>query len=161
VYRLTEAFIVEQAITPVQIDQVRRLLREYEDSLPFDLCFQSFQQELAELPGKYAPACGRLLLATVLVKPAGCFAMRSLGVGIGEMKRLYVRPEFRGTGLGRTLVSRLLAEARAIGYRSMRLDTVEPAMQRAVALYRKLGFKEALAYCENPAEGVLYMELTL
>lgn len=149
------------AESPAQIAQARELFLEYANSLNFSLCFQSFDQELAGLPGDYAPPNGRLLLAEYDGQLAGCIALHKLEAGISEMKRLYLRPEFRGKGLGRALAEHLIDEARRIGYQCMRLDTVEPAMQDAVALYRRLGFREIPPYRENPIPGALYMELDL
>jgi GNAT superfamily N-acetyltransferase len=146
---------------PAQIPQVRELFLEYAASLGFSLCFQNFDQELAALPGDYAPPKGRLLLAEYESQLAGCIALHQLDPAICEMKRLYLRPQFRGKGLGRFLAERIVAEARQIGYRRMRLDTVEPVMKDAVAMYRKLGFKEIAPYCSNPITGALYMELDL
>jgi putative acetyltransferase len=149
------------AESPAQIAQARELFLEYAQSLGFSLCFQNFDQELAGLPGEYAPPEGRLLLAEYEAKLAGCVALHGLESGICEMKRLYLRPLFRGTGLGRGLAERIIGEARRIGYRRMRLDTVEPVMKDAVAMYRRLGFKEIAPYCANPIAGALYMELEL
>ncbi len=145
------------------IENVRALFLEYGKSLGFSLCFQPFDQELAGLPGDYAPPRGRLLIAEVEGKPAGCVALHALkdSPDICEMKRLYVRPEFRGHQLGRRLVDAVIAGARGIGYKKMRLDTVEPVMGAAVALYRQLGFREIPPYRENPQPGTLYMELDL
>jgi ribosomal protein S18 acetylase RimI-like enzyme len=125
------------------------------------LCFQSFDEELKNLPGAYAAPSGRLLLAQYGEQAAGCVALRKLEANVCEMKRLYVRPAYRGTGLGRILVERVIAEARTIGYERMRLDTVASSMQDAIALYRKLGFREIAPYRDNPIEGALYMELLL
>jgi putative acetyltransferase len=150
-----------EAETPAQIAQARELFLEYAESLGFSLCFQSFDQELAGLPGDYAPPAGRLLLAEYEGKLAGCVALHALEPGICEMKRLYLRPQFRGKGLGRALADRILAEARHIGYERIRLDTVEPVMKDAVAMYRRLGFREIAPYCKNPMAGALYMELLL
>lgn len=150
-----------QAESPAQIGQVRELFLEYAQSLGFSLCFQGFDQELAGLPGDYAPPQGRLLLAEFEGRPAGCAALHPLDPGICEMKRLYVRPAFRGKGLGRILAERVLNEARSIGYDRLRLDTVEPVMKNAVALYRMLGFREIAPYRSNPIAGALYMELEL
>jgi GNAT superfamily N-acetyltransferase len=150
-----------QADSPTQIAQARELFLEYAQSLGFSLCFQNFDKELAELPGDYATPDGRLLLAEYDGKVAGCVALHRLENNICEMKRLYLRPEFRGKRLGRALGECVIAEARAIGYRRMRLDTVEPIMGDAVAMYRKLGFKEIAPYRENPIAGALYMELDL
>jgi putative acetyltransferase len=150
-----------QAESIPQIGQARELFLEYARSLGFDLCFQNFEQELAGLPGDYAPPEGRLLLAECEGRFAACVALHKLDSGVCEMKRLYLRPEFRGRGLGRALTERIVAEARQIGYRRMRLDTVEPVMKDAVAMYRKLGFKEIAPYCANPIAGAMYMELEL
>ena len=143
------------ATTPEQIATVAELFREYAASLGVDLSFQGFEQELASLPGDYAPPRGRLLLAD-----GGCVALRPLGGDICEMKRLYVRPSARGTGLGRALVQRVIDEARALGYRAMRLDTL-PSMTAAAAMYRAFGFREIEPYRFNPVEGTKYFELGL
>jgi len=152
---------VVQAESQAQIDQARELFLEYAQSLGFSLCFQNFDKELAGLPGDYAPPEGRLLLAEYEGQVAGCVALHKLEPGICEMKRLYLRPQFRGKGLGRVLADRIIAEARLIGYERMRLDTVEPVMKDAVEMYRRLGFIEIAAYCANPIAGALYMELQL
>lgn len=140
---------------------MRELFLEYANSMAFSLCFQSFETELAQLPGDYAPPAGRLLLATISDAPAGCVALHKIAPEGSEMKRLYLRPRFRGQGLGKILAQRVIAEAREIGYLKLRLDTVEPMMKTAVALYRSLGFQEIAAYRSNPIEGALYMELRL
>jgi putative acetyltransferase len=150
-----------QAEAPTQIAQVRELFVEYAQSLGFSLCFQNFDKELAALPGDYAAPKGRLLLAEYDGQAAGCVALHKLDSRICEMKRLYLRPQVRGKGMGRALADRIIAEARQIGYRRMRLDTVEPLMKDAVAMYRKLGFKEIAPYRENPIAGAMYMELEL
>ena len=152
---------ISQAESSEDIVTIRELFLEYAASLGFSLCFQSFDEELASLPGKYSPPQGRLLLARHDGKAVGCVALRRLDPGICEMKRLYVRPEFRGHKLGRILADRILAEARAIGYERIRLDTVEPVMRNAVALYRALGFREIAPYGDHPIEGTLFMELPL
>ena len=149
-----------QATTLAAVEQARELFREYEASLGIDLCFQGFEQELAGLPGAYAPPGGRLLLAVDGAAPAGCVALRPLGGSIGEMKRLYVRPAARGARLGRLLAERVIGEASAIGYARVRLDTM-PSMREAIALYRSLGFVEIAPYCANPVAGALFMELAL
>ncbi len=150
-----------QAVSPLQIAQARELFLEYAQSLGFSLCFQNFDKELAGLPGDYAPPKCRLLLAEGDGELAGCVALHALEPDVCEMKRLYLRPQFRGRGLGRVLAERIIAEARQIGYRRMRLDTVEPVMNDAVAMYRKLGFKDIAPYCANPIAGALYMEREL
>lgn len=150
-----------QAESRAQIAQARELFLEYAQSLGFSLCFQNFDKELAGLPGDYAPPEGRLMLAECEGELAGCVALHKLEPGVCEMKRLYLRPQFRGKGRGRALAERIIAEARQIGYRRMFLDTVEPVMKDAVAMYRKLGFKEVAPYRANPIAGALYMELEL
>ncbi|PYX18754.1 MAG: GNAT family N-acetyltransferase [Acidobacteria bacterium] len=152
---------IAPAKTPAQIAQVRELFLEYASSLGFSLCFQNFDQELAGLPGDYAPPDGRLMLALYEGELAGCVALHKLDSEICEMKRLYLRPKFRGKGLGPVLAENIIGEARRIGYRRMRLDTVEPVMKDAVAMYRRLGFKEIAPYRPNPMPGTLYMELEL
>ena len=150
-----------QAESPTQIAQARELFREYAQSLGFSLCFQNFDKELAGLPGDYAPPEGCLLLVEYEGQLAGCVALHKLEPGVCEMKRLYLRSQFRGKGLGRALADRIIADARQIGYQRMRLDTVEPIMKDAVAMYRKLGFKEVAPYRPNPIAGAMYMELEL
>ena len=150
-----------QATLPEDLEQVRGLFLEYGNSLGFSLCFQSFDEELRNLPGAYGPPHGRLLLARYADHAAGCIALRPLQAGICEMKRLYVRPGDRGRGLGQVLVESLIANARATGYERMRLDTIESAMKDAIALYRRIGFKEIAPYSDIPIESALWMELLL
>jgi SAM-dependent methyltransferase/GNAT superfamily N-acetyltransferase len=151
---------IRTASSTSDIEAIRVLFREYAASLGFDLCFQDFERELAELPGPYASPSGRLLLAMAEV-PAGCVALKPLGDGVCEMKRLYVRKSHRKNRLGRTLVEHIIKEARGLGYRAIRLDTVPGVMGRAVALYRSLGFREIPPYCHNPVQGALFLELPL
>ena len=149
-----------QVETPQQVEDVRRLLREYAASLNVSLCFQNFEKELATLPGDYAPPRGRLLVASDDGLPAGCVALRPLGDECCEMKRLYLRPGFRGKGAGRRLATVVIEEARRSGYKRMRLDTLA-AMQEARALYESLGFKRIEPYYHNPHPGAEFMELEL
>jgi len=149
---------IVEAITAEQIEQVRSLFRQYRAELPLQYRFRSFESE--GLPGEYGPPQGKLLLALVSGQPAGCVGLRPFPQeATCEMKRLYVRPGFRGRKLGRELAERVLQEARALGYRRLRLDTHPPTMQAAVRMYRKLGFQEITP--ASPVEGLLYMELLL
>jgi putative acetyltransferase len=150
-----------RAASQAEIAEARRLFEEYAAWLMIDLCFQNFEQELMELPGAYAPPRGRLLLAVDGDEVAGCVALRDSGAGICEMKRLFVRPQFQGRGIGRALTERIIAEARALGYRRMRLDTLPSRMGRAVDVYRAFGFREIEPYYANPTPGTLYLELKL
>lgn len=152
---------IAQANSPEEFAEVRTLFLEYAEWLEFSLCFQGFDQELASLPGKYAPPEGRLLLARHNGAAVGCGALRQLGPGICEMKRLYVRPQFRGRRLGLKLATMLIDEARLIGYERMRLDTIPDKMPDAYRMYRRLGFYEIPAYCANPQPCPCYMELRL
>ncbi len=153
--------LIFPAHTQEELEQARTLFEEYAATLGISLCFQNFDQELKGLPGKYAPPDGRLLLAVENDELAGCIAMRKLGPGVCEMKRLFVRPGFRSHGLGRVLVETIIDEARKLGYTHMRLDTLPGLMDKAIALYRSFGFVEIGPYCENPVEGAKFMELDL
>ena len=145
--------------TPELVAQARELFLEYRDGLGTDLCFQGFDREVADLPGDYAPPGGRLFLAQVGERFAGCVGLRPLPEPFTcEMKRLFVRPDFRGMGLGRHLAGAAIAAARVIGYERMRLDTL-PSMQAAIAMYEQLGFRDIAPYRDNPVQGARYMEL--
>jgi GNAT superfamily N-acetyltransferase len=145
-----------QAESVAQIAQVRALFLEYANSLGFSLCFQSFEKEVAGLPGEYAPPNGRLLLAECEGQSVGCVALHPLAPHICEMKRLYLQPSYR-----RKLAEAVINEARMVGYKRMRLDTIEPLMKAAVQLYRALGFRAIAPYRPNPIQGAMYMELDL
>lgn len=152
---------IESAAWPRDLELVRQLFREYAQGLGVDLCFQGFEQELADLPGRYASPGGALLLARDDSGQAlGCVALRALRDGDCEMKRLYLRPAARGLGLGRRLAQEICERARAAGYRRICLDTLA-SMREAVALYTSMGFKPIEAYVYNPLEGVLFLGLDL
>lgn len=146
--------------TEEHLDEIRALFSEYVDSLGFELHFQDYEREYAQLPGEYAEPDGRLFLALCDDRVCGCIALRKIDEYICEMKRLYVRPHCRGKKIGRLLSEKLITEARIMGYRSMRLDTI-PQMTAAIALYRSLGFQKIEAYRYNPIPGALFMELAL
>ncbi|HEX8891082.1 MAG TPA: GNAT family N-acetyltransferase [Pyrinomonadaceae bacterium] len=150
-----------EAITTGDVNRARELFEEYASGLGISLCFQNFEKELAELPGAYTPPGGRLFLAFDEEKLAGCIALRKLDEDTCEMKRLYVRPEFRGKRMGRALALKIIEEARILGYERMRLDTLPEMMAAAIGIYRSLGFSEIEPYYENPVEGALFMELRL
>jgi putative acetyltransferase len=149
-----------EAHTPEDLETVRTLFREYEQFLGVDLCFQGFAEELATLPGRYAPPSGRLLLAMEGTDAAGCVALRPLEDGVCEMKRLFVRPAYRGQGLGQHLAQRIIQEATTVGYTVMRLDTLD-TLERAVRIYETLGFQRCAPYYANPLPSVVYWERTL
>jgi putative acetyltransferase len=152
---------IRQATTTDDIERARALFVEYAQWLRVDLCFQGFAEELEGLPGAYAPPRGRLLLAGTAPDAFACIALRPLeGAGLAEVKRLYVQPAHRGERWGYRLAEELIAEARAIGYRELKLDTLE-WMTPARALYASLGFRECGAYYDNPLAGVVYMRLEL
>lgn len=150
-----------QAYTPSDLETARTLFREYERFLSIDLCFQGFKEELATLPGRYAPPQGRLLLAQVGEQAAGCVALRPLQeAGVCEMKRLFVRPAYRGQGWGRWLATQIIHEAITVGYTMMRLDTLD-TLERAMQVYAALGFQRCAPYYANPLPGVVYWERAL
>jgi GNAT superfamily N-acetyltransferase len=152
--------VIRDARFPQDRERVIGLFREYAASLGFDLCFQDFETELTTLPGKYAPPDGRLLLAWNDDHAVGCVALRPIDRERCEMKRLYVQPVMRGTGLGRRLAERICDEARAAGYRQICLDTL-PSMQAAVGVYTGLGFTPVDPYVFNPLPGALFLGRTL
>ena len=149
-----------QAATPEQIVAVRTLFQEYAAWLRIDLRFQGFAEELASLPGFYAPPQGRLFLASSGDEPAGCVALRATGGTVCEMKRLFVKPAHRGQGLGRRLAEKAITEARSVGYSTMVLDTL-PFMHDAIELYEALGFRRRSAYYDTPLPDTVFMELRL
>ena len=151
---------IARAESGEDIAHVRVLFQEYWDSFGFTPCFQNFSQELADLPGKYALPGGRLALGWVSGRPAGCAALRPIDGLRCEAKRLYVRPEARGCGLGAALLAWVIEEARAIGYRELLGDTM-PVMQQALAMYDRLGFERTGPYAAEATEGAIYLRLKL
>jgi putative acetyltransferase len=153
---------ITEAATEEQIEQVRNLFAEYRAQLVVEPCFPEFDAEIAGLPGPYSPPQGKLLLATVVGQPVGCVGLRSFPLPqTCEMKRLYVRPGFRGGKVGRALVERILADARALRYSVMRLDSHPPTMHAAIEMYRRFGFREVSADPLKPTAELIYMELKL
>lgn len=152
---------ISQIETAEQIEEARKLFREYKKWLGLDLCFQGFEEELNNLPAKYAMPDGRLFLALLNGKTAGYIALRKLEQSICEMKRLYIRGEFRRLGLGRVLIEKLIEEVRVHGYEKMCLDTLPNKMSQAVKLYKSYGFAEISPYYENPHKETLFLELNL
>ena len=143
---------IHEAASPDAVESVRALFQEYWTSFGFTPCFQNFDAELTALPGKYAPPHGRLLLATVNGEPAGCVALRRFDQTRGEVKRLYVRPQFRGSGLGTALMNALAAEARVSGYSELIADTIPKVMATALAMYERLGFERIAPYSDETPE---------
>jgi putative acetyltransferase len=144
--------------TTQDIDEIRILFGEYSRLVSEALCFQNFDQELEALPGQYAPPGGVLLIARDKNAAAGCVALRQLDAGTGEMKRMYVRDAYRGTGLGRRLAVAIIEEARKRKYGRVVLDTL-PKLAPAIALYRDLGFRETGPYLASPTPGAICFEL--
>jgi putative acetyltransferase len=151
---------IHTAQTPDDLGSIRVLFREYQQGLGVDLCFQDFETELAGLPGKYAGPTGVLLIAKDRDDACGCVAVRPMEGTICEMKRLFVRPDWRGRGLGRRLAEAILDRARSLSYTAMRLDTLD-RLTEAMCLYESMGFRRIPAYYDNPLEGVAYWELDL
>jgi GNAT superfamily N-acetyltransferase len=151
---------IVEAVTAEQTAQVRELFAEYWASFGFTPCFQNFGAELAALPGDYQPPGGRLALALVDGQPAGCAALRRVDGERCEFKRLYVRPQFRGAGLGRQLLAWVIAEAKAAGYRQAVCDTM-PAMAQALAMYERAGFERTQPYSDHPTPGAIFLRLEL
>lgn len=147
--------------TPELISQTKHLFREYEKWLNVSLCFQGFEDEVDTLPGKYAPPEGRLYIVKSAEGYSGCIALRKIDEGICEMKRLFLKEELRGKGIGNILVTRIIQDAKDIGYKTMRLDTIKEKMPKAVAIYTKHGFIEIEPYYQNPNPHTLFMELDL
>ncbi len=158
--RIAAVIEIIPARSAAEIESVRHLFREYSELVSEALCFQGFDEELSGLPGAYVPPGGALLLARGPGADAGCVALRRLNEQDCEMKRLYVRREYRGTGLGRRLTDAVLAQARQAGYRSVRLDTL-PKLREAIAMYRGMGFRESAPYLDAPTPGAICFELSL
>ncbi len=156
----SSGFAVAEALDRESVEACRALFVEYQQGLGVSLCFQGFDAELAALPGAYARPRGRLILARIAGEPAGCVALRPLGESDAEMKRLFIRPPYRGMGLGLVLAECVIDEARGLGYRTVKLDTL-PGMAEAQHLYRSLGFVDAAPYNDNPVTGVRFMSLEL
>ena len=154
------AFALREAVTAGDVAACRELFVEYQRTLGVSLCFQDFDAELASLPGDYAPPRGRLILALHEDRPAGCVALRPLFHRDAEMKRLYVRSQHRGAGLGRLLANTVIEAARELGYETLKLDTL-PQMKAAQRMYETLGFRETAAYNDNPVRGVRFLALDL
>ena len=151
---------IRDALAPADVEIARELFVEYQKSIGVSLCFQGFDRELAGLPGDYAPPRGRLWIAYVDGRVAACVALRPLGANDAEMKRLYVKPDFRGHKLGRTLATLVVDTARSLGYAHLKLDTL-PTMGEAQSLYASLGFVDTAPYNDNPVGGVRFLALAL
>lgn len=147
--------------TPELTEETKRLFREYEKWLNVSLCFQGFEEEVNTLPGKYSPPEGKLYIVKYDSKYSGCIALRKIEDGICEMKRLFLKEELRGKGIGNTLVTKIINDAKDIGYKTMRLDTIKEKMPKAVEIYTKHGFVETEPYYHNPNPHTLFLELDL
>jgi len=148
-------------ISAVQhLEDIKQLFREYANSLEIDLCFQDFEQELQSLPGKYSEPDGRLYIALFNDKVVGCIALRRFNQTSAELKRLYIRNGFRGLGISKRLIQRVIQDAMDTGYKSILLDTLE-TMKPAISLYTSFGFEEIESYYDNPIEGAKYFKLDL
>jgi ribosomal protein S18 acetylase RimI-like enzyme len=157
---MSDPLAIREARNAHDVAEAHVLFEAYAAALGIDLAFQGFAEELATLPGAYAQPRGRIFLAGVPGRAKGCVALRPLAADIGEIKRLYVSPQARGSGLGRRLAQTAIDAARAIGYREVKLDTLA-TMNEAYALYASLGFRECAPYYDNPLPGVRYMALAL
>lgn len=155
-----ESLIITGVSSAEQVEVARELFREYQQFLDVDLCFQGFEEELASLPGKYVAPYGEILLASIDGQIAGCVAVRPIKDAVCEMKRLYVKDEFRGLSIGYLLAEAIIAKAKELGYQKMQLDTLK-RLQTAMGIYRKLGFAEISPYYANPLDEVVYWELAL
>ncbi len=153
-------FVLVNGDNQEQLEQVVELFEEYRKSLPIDLCFQNYQQELADLPGKYLIPKGRLYLAYVEGEVAGCVALRPFDNMNGEVKRLYVRKQYRKCGVGRYLMNVIIDDARQIGYDTLLLDTLS-SMKAAIRLYENLGFEICPSYYNNPNQDTVYMQMII
>lgn len=151
---------IRQALSEEEFSEAKRLLQEYADWLNYDFCYRNIGKEIDEFPGEYGPPGGKFFLAYVGDKVAASVAVRRWEGNVCEMKRLFVRPEFRGKGIGKKLAKLIIDEAGKMGYRSMRLDTL-PNMTEAIELYKSLGFQEVDKYRESPTDDAFYFELKL
>lgn len=153
-------FSILQASSPGHYARARKIIEDYQRWLGIDLCFQNFQDELASLPAMYGPPKGAILLAEMDGEDAGCVALRDMGAGVAEMKRLYVAPDYRGLGIGRSLTEEFISVAQRLGYSAIRLDTI-PRLGVAYTIYQKFGFRKIARYNNNPDPDTIYLELAL
>jgi putative acetyltransferase len=148
------------SVTEKDFADAKELFLEYKETLNFDLCFQKFSEEISDLPAQYSEPKGCIILCYENDKPIGCVGLRKFAEGVCEMKRLYLRKEARGKGIGRILAEKIIDKAKGLGYKKMQLDTLEK-MKEAIPLYKSMGFKEISPYRYNPLDGVVYMELKI